>query len=154
MDFKAQVSMEYLLIFFISIIILSTISLPFMIQEIDTIEDTRTCMEAKSMLVEVADNIQMVYSSDIGTKKNIAIKSPCSMNISYRQNGSRHYLYTYIKLSNNTHKWIGVEVPCQVSFTNKPNYSYTTLKNNWWYYNTEVKWLESNNTRSVNVYFK
>lgn len=155
MNFKGQATVEYLLIFFISIIIVSTVVVPFLIKEVDMVDDIKTTMQAKSMLDELSNNINMVYSSEEGTAKNIAIKSPCKMNLSYSQNGSRNYISTYISLHNKSRKWIGVEVPCRVSFADKSGYTYTTLKNNWWYYNTEIKWIkDENNNKSININFK
>ncbi len=155
MDSKAQIAIEYLLIFFISMILLSIISIPFVIEEVDTLNDIKTTMEVKNTLNELSHNIEVIYSSDYGSQRIISIKSPTRMNISCKQNSSKYYIYSYVTLSDNTKKWVGVEVPCKITFNNKPNYSYTTLSENWWYYNTEIKWINAtSDIKSINIYFK
>ncbi|WP_304125504.1 hypothetical protein [Methanosphaera cuniculi] len=155
MNNKGQITLEYMLIFFISIILITTVVLPFLCEEIDTVDDIKTTMQTKAMLNELSNNVNMIYSSEYGTCKNIAIKTPSRLNLSYTQNGSRNYISTYITLNNNSRRWVGVEVPCSISFANKPNYRYTVVKSNWWYYNTEVKWIKSDDgSMSININFK
>ncbi|WP_455645844.1 hypothetical protein [Methanosphaera sp.] len=135
-------------------IILSIISVPLVINEIDGVGDVKDTVEVKNTLVELSNSVRMIYSSDYGSSKIVSINCPCNMNIYYRLVNGNHYLYSYVTLSDNEIKEVRVLVPCKISFNGKSTYYYVGLKNRW-YYNTEVKWITSSNgERSVNIYFK
>ncbi len=154
MNQRGQIAIEYLLIFFVSIIILSVITLPTITQEVDNSNDIRTTLEVEQMLLDVSNSVRLVQSSDYDSQRTISVNCPCYIRIYYGMIGKRHYIYAYVNLSDNTQKEVMVEVPCKVTFTNQPSYYYTTLYERW-YYNTEVKWITSSTgEKSVNVYFK
>lgn len=154
MDIKGQVALEYLLIFFVLIIILSTISIPLLLDSLETTNDVTTTIETKSFLIELEKNIKIIYSLDTGSKRNIAIYVPCDLKLYYNNNFNKNYLSTTLVLSDNIKKTLTVEVPCDVSFSGYINNHYVSLKKSW-YYNTEIKWYTSSNgTRSINVNFK
>lgn len=154
MDHYGQVAIEYLLIFFVSIIILSLISIPLVTQEVNNTEDIKKTMEVKSVLSELANTVNIVYSSDYGSSRTISINSPDSIRVSYKNSSGKHYLYSTVVLSNNSKKEVKVQVPCRVSFANQSSYYYTNIYERW-YYNTEVKWINtSDNGHVVNIYFK
>ncbi|OED29857.1 hypothetical protein [Methanosphaera sp. WGK6] len=154
MDKYGQIAVEYLLIFIISMIILSIISIPLCIDEIDDISDIKNTVEVKNTLIELSNNVRMIYSSDYGSSKVISIKCPVDMKIYYRLVSGNHYLYSYVDLSDDETKEVRVLVPCKISFNGKSTYYYVSLKNRW-YYNTEIKWINSSTgERSVNIYFK
>lgn len=154
MDMKGQIALEYLLIFFILIIILSVISIPFLLDSLETSKDVTTAIETKSFLVEVEKNVKLVYALDTGSKRTLSIYVPCDIKLYCNNNYDKHYLSTTLQLSDNSKKTIKVEVPCDVSFSGYINNHYVSLKKSW-YYNTEIKWYTSSNgTRSINVNFK
>ena len=154
MEIKGQVTLEYLLIFFVLIIILSIISIPLLLSSLETSDDVTKAVEIKSFLLEVQKNIKIIYSLDIGSKRTLSIYVPCDLKVYHNNNYDRHYLSTTLTLSDNTKKTIRVEVPCDVSFNGYINNHYVSLKKSW-YHNTEVKWYTSSNgTRSINVNFK
>lgn len=154
MDRRGQVAMEYMLIFFIVLIILSTISVPLVTDEINNVNDVASSVKAKNMLVNIAGTVNMVYSSDYGSMRTISVDCPIKSRVYYKSISNKHYIYTYVLLSDNSTKEMRVQVPCKVSFNNNPSYYYSYL-NKRWYYNTEVKWINSSKGYdSVNVYFK
>ena len=154
MDIKGQITLEYLLIFFVLIIILSVISMPFLLSSLETTNDITTAIETKSFLSEVQKNIKIIYALDVGSKRTLSIYVPCDLKLYYNNNYDKHYLSTTLTMSDNTRKTVKVEVPCDVSFNGYINNHYVSLKKSW-YHNTEVKWYTSSNgTRSINVNFK
>ncbi|MCI5867084.1 MAG: hypothetical protein SOZ23_07115 [Methanosphaera sp.] len=155
MDFKGQVAVEYMILFFISIIIITTISMPLAIDEVDQIGDIKKTMEVKMFLSNIADNVDVIYNNNDNIKV-ISIKSPGNITVSYRNTTNRHYIYSYVTLSNGSRKRVDVEVPCHVSFMNNPSYTYTRLYSNRNYYSSEIKCIDDENSSgcNVNIYFK
>lgn len=154
MEDNGQVAVEYLLIFFISVIILSIISVPLVITSIEDLNDVKDTMEVKNTLIELSNTARIIYSSDYGSMKTVSVKSPSDMNIYYKYVGGNHYIYSYVTLSSGKRKEVRVQTPCRISFNNKSTYYYVNLHNRW-YYNTEVKWINSSTgVMSVNIYFK
>jgi uncharacterized protein (UPF0333 family) len=154
MDIKGQIALEYLLIFFVLIVILSVISIPLLISSLETTTDVTNAIETKSFLSEVQKNIKIIFSLDVGSKRTLSIYVPRDLRLYYNYDFGKHYLSTTLTLSDNTKKTIKIEVPCDVSFNGYINNHYVSLKKSW-YYNTEVKWYTSSNgTRSINVNFK
>lgn len=154
MDNQGQITLEYLLIFFISIIILSTISLPLISDAIDNSQDITTAVEVKNTLSSVSNNINYIYYTGYGSKRIIAVHIPKNMQLNYQYKNNNHFIYTSIKLSDNTSKIIEIQTPCKISFNNKANYHFVSLKNKW-YYDTEIKWITSSTgEKSINIYFK
>ena len=154
MDIKGQIALEYLLIFFVFIIILSVISIPLLTDSIETTDDMTNSVMTKSFLTEVQKNVKLIDSLDVGSKHTFSVLVPSNMTLYYNNEYGKHYISTTLKLSDNTKKTIKVEVPCKVSFNSNVNYYYVTLKKGW-YYNVEVKYLTSSNgERNINVNFK
>lgn len=153
MNDKAQVSLEYLLLFFAVIIILSVISLPLLYDSIETTQDILLVVETKNTLNHLSDEIKVVHT-DYYTQKTASVYIPENMKLEYRTSSGKHYLSANIKLSDNTTKTVKQEVPCKISFRNNPSYYYNNL-NKRWYNNVEIKWLKANdNTTSIDLYFK
>ncbi|RAP47558.1 MAG: hypothetical protein BZ135_01970 [Methanosphaera sp. rholeuAM6] len=152
MDNKGQLALEYLLIFFIFIIILSVISIPLLTDSIESTEDMTKAVETKNFLTEIQKNVKLIYSLDVGSKRTFSVYVPCDMNLN--SNFTSYNVRTTLTLSDNTRKTISVDMPCKVSFNGNINYYYVSLKKGW-YYNTEVKWYTSSSgERSINVNFK
>lgn len=154
MDKKGQIAMEYLLIFFILIIIMSVISIPLLTDSIETTEDMADAIMTKSFLTEVQKNVKLIYALDIGSKHTFSISVPCNMTLYYNNEYGKHYISTTLKMSDNSKKTIKLEVPCKVSFNSNVNYYFVNLKKGW-YYNVEVKYLTSSDgERNININFK
>lgn len=152
MDKKGQIALEYLLLFFILIIILAVISVPLLKDSIETTDDMTKSVQIKSFLTEVQKNVKLIHSLDVGSKRTISVYVP--MDITVYSNFSTHEIWVTLPLSNNSSKKISVDTPCKVSFNGYINNYYKSLKKGW-YYNTEVKWLTSSSgERSINVNFK
>lgn len=154
MESNGQISLEYLLIFFIFLIVMSLITIPLLINSIETTDDLTKVVKVKSCLTEVQKNIKLIYSLDSDSKRTISVYVPRDMVVYHTLKGGRNYIYTSITLSDGSLKKIELEVPCKVTFNNNSNHYYSSLKNRW-YYNTEVKWIKSaNGEMSVNIIFK
>lgn len=156
MDNNGQLSLEYLLIFFVSIIILSIISIPLVYDTMDNINDIKKTVEVKNSLTEIANNVHIIYSTDYCTKKTVPIQIHDNMTI-YCNNASKnnnYYIYSYVKLSDNSSKKVIVQVPTKVSFKGNSKYYYNKLYERW-YYNTEFKWIKSSTGNyNIDIYFK
>lgn len=154
MDKRGQFALEYLLIFFILLIILSAISIPLLHESIESTNDLTDSVKVKSLLTEIQKNVKFIYSLDVDSRRTISVYVPKDMVLYHTVRGDKHYLYTTLTLSDGTKKRIEVEMPCKVSFNNNSNHYYSSL-NNRWYYNVEVKWIESGDgEKSINVIFK
>lgn len=154
MDNKGQIALEYLLIFFILLIILSIITIPLLYEGIEATNDVTKTVKVKSFLTELQKNVKLIYSLDTGSKRTIGVYVPSDMVIYYTLRSGRHYVYTNLMLSDGSNKRVELEMPCKVSFNNNSNHYYSSLRKRW-YYNVEVRWIESaNGERSINIIFK
>lgn len=121
---------------------------------VETTDDIQRSIYAKDVLNELANDVNIVYSSDVGTKKSRLMNLSDRMRIYYKNKNNRKYLSTTLKLSDNSSKEITADVNCRVSFSNNPNYYYKDVGKDW-LYNVEVKWInDSNGNKSVNIDFK
>lgn len=154
MDCKGQVALEYLLMFFVFLMILSIITIPLIFNAVETSNDVITAIEIKSLLVEIQKNIKLVYSLDVESKRRISVFVHRDMKLFYVENADKKFLSTTLTFSDSSVKKLNVEVPCDVSFNGHVNNHYVYLKKSW-YHNTEVKYIKySNGTGSINVNFK
>ncbi len=154
MNEKGQIALEYLLLFFILLIILSSISIPYLYKSIEFTEDITTTVETKSLLTEIQKNVKLIYVLDVDSKRTISVYIPKDMVLYYSEINGKNIIYTTIKLHDDSKKRIELEMPCKISFNGNVNHYYSSLKNRW-YYNTEVKWIESSDgKKSININFK
>lgn len=153
MNDKAQLTLEYILLFMIMLIVFSIISIPLLINSISDINDIKDTVEVKNTLISLSNDVNLVYSSGRGNIHIRSIYIPSDMKIEYKTSSGRHYLSSNVKLNDST-KEVKTEVPCKVTFKNNPSYYYTTVYNRW-YYNVEVKWINVNNSSSsIDINFK
>lgn len=103
---RGQVSLEYLLIFSISLIILIAFTLPFLEQSMENTFDVSNSLKAKSDLSEIAQAVKQVYGQGQGSKQTVKIDSdvPVKIDISDNQISSK------IKLKNGEYKTVKVNV--------------------------------------------
>lgn len=154
MDKKGQIALEYLLIFFILLIIMATISIPLLHDSIEYTNDLTDSVKVESLLTEIRKNVRLVNSLDIDSKRTVSVYVPEDLVLYHTVKSGKNYLYTTLTLSDGTKKRIELEMPCKVSFNNNSNHYYSSLKNRW-YYNTEIKCIESGDgEKSINVMFK
>ena len=83
MDDKGQVSLEYLLIFAVSFIVLIAFTLPLLEGSMSTTFDVSDSLELKSDLSKLSQAIKQVYGQGQGSKQsvNIIIKQSVNLNI-------------------------------------------------------------------------
>lgn len=85
-DNKGQVSLEYLLIFAISIAILLVFTLPLTQQSIEDTVDVSNALDVKNDLSKIAHAIEKVYGEGQGSKEMVYIISPNKINIQLTDN--------------------------------------------------------------------
>ena len=105
-DKKGQVSLEYLLIFSVSLIILIVFTMPLLEQSLDNTFDVSDSIKAKADLSKMAQAIKEVYGDGQGSKQTVYldIVKPVRIDIT----GS--YVSSKIKLKNSQQKVIKVNV--------------------------------------------
>ena len=98
MDEKGQVSVEYLMLIFVAILILGTITLPLVGKAIDASNDVSRASDAKIAVETIANAADVVYANGPGAKRTVSFYIP--------QNGmlvcNNNMIYFTIKFSNNT----------------------------------------------------
>lgn len=98
MDEKGQVSVEYLMLIFVAILILGTITLPLVGKAIDASNDVSRASDAKIAVETIANAADVVYANGPGAKRTVSFYIP--------QNGTlvcnNNMIYFTIKFSNNT----------------------------------------------------
>ncbi|WP_405290241.1 class III signal peptide-containing protein [Methanobrevibacter sp.] len=106
MDSKGQVSLEYLLIFSISLIILIVFTLPLLEQSMDNTFDVSDSIKTKADLSKIAQAINEVYGDGQGSKQTVYldIDKPVKIDI------TKNHVSSKIKLKNNQQKEIRIEV--------------------------------------------
>lgn len=87
-DFKGQLSLEFLLISFIAILILVSITLPLANLAIDFGFDTSNSLGIKSEISKIANGLDSVYSNGVGSKRTVAIEVPKNINIKFSKDTS------------------------------------------------------------------
>ncbi len=153
MDFKGQVALEYLMIFFVLLVVFSAITLPLILNSLETVNEVECAIETKSFLVELQRNVKLVHSMDVDSKRSLSVNVPCDLKLFYQVYSGKGYLSATLTFSDNSRKVLRVEVPCEVSFNGHANNHYVSLKKSW-YYNVEVRYVNSSGVGCVNVNFK
>jgi uncharacterized protein (UPF0333 family) len=85
-DLKGQLSLEFLLISFLAILILVSITLPLANLGIDLGFDSSASLEIKSELSKIANGVDSVYSNGAGSKRTIAIQVPKDLTVRFSKN--------------------------------------------------------------------
>lgn len=101
-DKKGQVSLEYLLIFAVSLMILMLFTLPITEQSIKDTMDISDALNAKEELSKIAVAIKKVYGEGQGSKQTLIIHSDNNIKITIAQD----YLSCNLKLKDNSNKQI------------------------------------------------
>lgn len=101
-----QVSMEYLLIFSISLIIMIAFTMPLLEQSMKNTFDVSESFKAKSDLSEIAHAIRQVYGQGQGAKHTVKIDVDIPVTIKLTNN----YVSSKIKLKNGENKVIKINV--------------------------------------------
>ena len=99
-DDKGQVSLEYLLIFAVSLILLIAFTLPLVEFGLENTMDVSNSLNAKSELSKLSDAISQVYGEGQGAKKTVylTLDEPVDVKI------SSLYLYAVVKLNDGKNK--------------------------------------------------
>ena len=106
MDSQGQVSLEYLLIFSISLIIIIAFTLPLLENAMENTFDVSDSLKAKSDLSKIAFAIEKVYGQGQGSKQSVKldVDNPVKITI------SNNYVSSKIKLKNGDYKSIRIDV--------------------------------------------
>lgn len=100
MDDRGQISLEYILIFAVSLIILIAFTMPFLNESMSDTFDISDSLKTKADLSKMADAIKQVYGEGEGSKQTVSIDvyKPVKIDVSNNQISSK------IKLNNNQYK--------------------------------------------------
>ena len=104
-DSKGQVSLEYLLIFAISLIILIVFTLPLMENAMQTTLDVSDSLQVKSDLSKVSSAIMQVYGQGQGAKQTVKVNLNKPLVVNIKNNG----ISSKITLKDKSKKVIGVK---------------------------------------------
>ena len=99
---KGQISLEYLLIFSVSLIILVAFTMPLLEFEIENTLDVSNSLKAKSDLSKISAAISQVYAEGQGSKQTVHINSDKAVKITI----DRDSLSTNLKLNDKSNKVI------------------------------------------------
>lgn len=115
-DSKGQISLEYLLIFAISLILLIVFTLPLAEQSIQNTLDVSDTVNMKSDLSQLSQAIETVYGQGQGSKRsiNIMANEPNKINIA----GS--YISCNMKLKDSSNKQIKINCNSNLDKTDIP----------------------------------
>ena len=97
---RGQVSLEYLLIFSISLIILIAFTMPLLVQSMDNTFDVSDSLKAKSDLSKIADGVKRVYGEGQGSRQSVSIDVAVPVKIDTASN----HVTSKIKLKNGEYK--------------------------------------------------
>lgn len=113
MDDKGQVSLEYLLIFAVSFIVLIAFTLPLLEGSMSTTFDVSDSLELKSDLSKLSQVIRQVYGQGQGSRiaVDLDINSPVKINI------ADNYVSSKIMLKNKQYKEIKIPVKSKLKST-------------------------------------
>ena len=99
-----QVSLEYLLIFTISLIILIAFTMPLVNKCMETTLDVSDSLKIKSDLSKIASAIKTVYGEGQGSKQTVNVYVPQSVKVNFESK----YLSCNLKLKDKSNKYIKV----------------------------------------------
>ena len=102
---RGQVSLEYLLIFAISLIILIVFTMPFLVQSMDGAFDVSSSIDAKSDLSKMAHAVKQVYGEGQGSKQTVTL----DVNLPIKIDVSNNQISLKIKLKNGKYKVVKVK---------------------------------------------
>lgn len=110
---SGQVSLEYLLIFSISLIILIAFTMPFLVESMDTTFDVSNSLDAKADLSKMAHAIKQVYGEGQGSRQtvNLDVTSPVKIDVKKNQVSSK------IKLKDGKSKTVKIGVKSNLKTT-------------------------------------
>ena len=103
---RGQVSLEYLLIFSVSLIILIAFTMPLLEQSMDATFDVSDSLKAKSELSDLAQAIRQVYGQGQGSKQTVTldVDRPVKINV------ANNHVSSKLKLKDNDNKEIRIDV--------------------------------------------
>lgn len=99
-DNRGQVSLEYILIFTVSLILLVVFTLPLTHVAIENTMDVSDTLDVKSDLSKIAQAIEKVYGQGQGSKQSVDIDSSKDMKINIENN----YISSNLKLADSSNK--------------------------------------------------
>ncbi len=112
-DNGGQISLEYLLIFSVSFIILIVFTLPLLEESMNDTFDVSDSIKTKSDLSKIANAIRQVYGEGQGSKKTVIL----DIDNPYKINVDGGHVSSKIKLKNNQYKIINVNVKSNLETT-------------------------------------
>ncbi len=112
-DDRAQISLEYLLIFAISLLVIIVFTLPLAEESIKDTMDVNDALVVKSDLSKISQAIKIVYGQGQGSKQIIRLHVSKDIRINIRND----YVSSNIKLKDNSDKRIVEHVDSNIKQT-------------------------------------
>ena len=140
MDYKGQISVEYLLLIVVILIILGVVTLPLIGKTIDASNDISWTSDAKNTIASVANAVNIVYSNGPQSKRTLTVYIPKN---GMQFNNTSNYLGLITTLNDGTNKTVNSTIYYPVT-TN-----INTLNKGW--YNVVVYWAVGQNSINVNL---
>ena len=139
MDYKGQISVEYLLLIVVILIILGTVTLPLIGRSVDASNDISWTSDAKNAISSVGNAVNIVYSNGPHAKRTLTVYIPKN-GMKFNNTGNTIGLVT--TLSDGTNKTVNSTIYYPVT-TNV-----NSLNKGW--YNVVVYWDVGNNYINAN----
>ena len=163
MDAKGQVSAEYILIIFVVIIILSSVTLPLVGNSTKASMDISKTSDVSTAVNSIANAVNIVYSNGPGAKRTLSVYIPVDGKLNSNSNVLNMYVTGVAKNSSiplndsddSTKEIVTASVPYDVKFNTTSNAAtgYTvpiTKSENKWY-TVEVQWFVNDKFVTVTI---
>ena len=140
MDYRGQISAEYLLLIVVILVILSAVTIPLMGQSIDATNDISWTSDAKNAVTSIANAVNIVYANGPQAKRSLTVRIPQNeMQLSSDDN----YLFLDVPLSDDsTNKIVNATINYPVTFNTD------TLDKKW--YEVVIYWDVGSDSINVN----
>ncbi|WP_458405337.1 class III signal peptide-containing protein [Methanobrevibacter sp.] len=115
-DNRGQISLEYLLIFTVSLILLIAFTLPLTQHTVQNTLDVSDTMDLKADMSKLAQAIETVYGQGQGSKQSVNINTKSSLKVNIANN----YASCNLKLKDGSSKSVKVSYNSNIAKTSIP----------------------------------
>lgn len=138
MDDRGQISAEYLLLIVVIMVVLTTVTLPLVLNAVNNSNDVSWSSDAKIAVESIANAINIVYANGPGSKRTFDVYIPQDMVLTTSTAGDVSLVVT---LSDSTTK------PITATTGYKLNATSTNLSRNW--HTIQVYWPLGTNSITI-----
>lgn len=138
MDNRGQISAEYLLLLVVTLVILSSVTIPMLTKSVDASNDVSDTSEVKNAVNSIASAVDIVYANGPGAKRTLDIYIPLTLNYETGAN----YASMSLNLTDSA-KVLNTTTSCPITANS------TTLTKGW--YNTTIQWAAGKTSIDVDL---